>query len=140
MDDKLLNGFRELFWAQLRDYAQRKDLVDSVTPSGGDEIEQAVNDRDNLLSLKLQGREEFYIKKVREALRRIQEKSFGICHECGGEIELSRLNARPVATLCISCKEEQERSEEHILYQKRSHTLGRGFSNVVEFPKNQMLA
>jgi len=62
-------------------------------------------------------------------MRKINQGTFGLCDECGGEIEHARLLARPTATLCIGCKEEEERTENHIPYNRRSHTLGKGFDN-----------
>ena len=49
--------------------------------------------------------------KIQEALQRIEEGEFGICEECGCEISEGRLEARPVTTLCIECKEDQENKE-----------------------------
>jgi len=49
---------------------------------------------------------------VKEALMRIEDGTYGICEECGEEISLSRLKARPVTRLCITCKAKQE-EEEH---------------------------
>jgi DnaK suppressor protein len=89
-------------------------------------------ERENLLLFKLQGRDTFYLKKVREALQRIEDGEFGECQECGEMISENRLNARPVATRCMQCKEEQERGEGHLLYQKRSHTHGKTLVNKVE--------
>ncbi len=48
-----------------------------------------------------------------KALNKLEEGTFGECEECGSEIETKRLEARPVATLCIKCKEEQEFKEHH---------------------------
>jgi DnaK suppressor protein len=49
--------------------------------------------------------------KIREAIERIDEGAFGICESCEEEISEARLRARPVTTLCIECKTEQERQE-----------------------------
>jgi len=51
------------------------------------------------------------LKKIDDALSRIDNKTFGVCEECGEEIGVNRLKVRPVATLCIACKEEQEKKE-----------------------------
>ncbi|EQB62525.1 MAG: hypothetical protein RBG1_1C00001G0104 [candidate division Zixibacteria bacterium RBG-1] len=47
---------------------------------------------------------------IDEALRRIKDKTFGKCQECGGEISTARLEAVPHARLCINCKEKEEKS------------------------------
>jgi len=49
--------------------------------------------------------------KIHSALGRIEDGSFGLCESCEEEIEQRRLNARPVSTMCISCKEMHERKE-----------------------------
>ena len=51
------------------------------------------------------------IKKVKEALQRINDGTYGICEECGEEISINRLKARPVTRLCINCKAKQEQDE-----------------------------
>ncbi len=48
------------------------------------------------------------IYHIDEALRRIQDKTYGKCQECGGEISTARLEAVPHARLCIKCKEKEE--------------------------------
>ena len=63
------------------------------------------------LTLRIRDRERKLITKIDEALGRIEEGSYGICEECGGPIGVERLKARPVTTLCIACKSEQEASE-----------------------------
>lgn len=48
------------------------------------------------------------LKEIDEALRRIEEGTFGICEECGGKISKKRLEVLPYATLCIKCAEKEE--------------------------------
>jgi DnaK suppressor protein len=62
-------------------------------------------------STRIKERESRLIVKIKEALERIEEGTFGICEECGEEIGFKRLTARPVATHCIQCKTRQERNE-----------------------------
>lgn len=76
-----------------------------------DEMDMASSVYEQNLSLRLRGRERGLLNKIELALERIEEGEFGICEECGEKIGLARLKARPVTTLCISCKEEQERQE-----------------------------
>jgi len=97
--------------------------------AGGDSADQAIDEREKALSLKLKGREDFYLKKVMNALDRIKEGSFGSCEDCDQDIEEGRLLARPTAILCISCKEGEEKIENQILYNKKSHTHGKTFIN-----------
>ena len=60
---------------------------------------------------RLRDREKFLLKKIEKALQRIEEGTFGICERCEEPISPKRLEARPVTTLCIRCKEEQEKKE-----------------------------
>jgi RNA polymerase-binding protein DksA len=48
---------------------------------------------------------------IDEALRRIKDKSYGVCQECGGDISVARLEAVPHARLCIKCKEKEEKEK-----------------------------
>ncbi|MCA9562447.1 MAG: TraR/DksA C4-type zinc finger protein [Myxococcales bacterium] len=63
------------------------------------------------LSLRLRGREQHLLSKINDALERMDNGEYGDCEECGESIGIARLRARPVTTLCINCKEEQERAE-----------------------------
>jgi DnaK suppressor protein len=66
-------------------------------------------------SYRLKEREKKLLRKIDEALERIEEGSFGICERCGEAIEEKRMLARPVTTYCIACKtilEEAERAEQ----------------------------
>ena len=63
------------------------------------------------LTLRIRDRERKLITKIDEALGRIEDGSYGVCEECGGPIGGERLKARPVTTLCIQCKSEQEDQE-----------------------------
>ncbi|MCK9174015.1 MAG: RNA polymerase-binding protein DksA [Desulforhopalus sp.] len=74
------------------------------------------NDRATLESgrsfeLRIRDREQKLVKKIDEAISRIDDGTFGICEACGEEIGLKRLEARPVTTLCINCKTSQETLE-----------------------------
>lgn len=61
--------------------------------------------------LRMRDRERKLIFKMEEALQRLEAGEFGICEECGEEIGIARLKARPVTTLCIQCKSDQELEE-----------------------------
>ena len=63
------------------------------------------------MRIRLRNREASYLKKIEFALLRIKEGNFGECEDCGDEIDVRRLEARPTTSLCIGCKEEQERGE-----------------------------
>jgi DnaK suppressor protein len=76
-----------------------------------DEIDLASSEYTQSMIFRLRDREKFLLKKIDRALQRIENGSFGTCERCEDEISLKRLEARPVTTLCIRCKEEQEKKE-----------------------------
>ncbi len=76
-----------------------------------DPTDQAVAELDNNFLLRLRGREQKLLKKIDEAISRIDSDNFGICESCGEQINIKRLEARPVTTLCIDCKTAQEEEE-----------------------------
>ena len=87
------------------------ELSEKTTETTGDEGDQAQNMAEQHLSLRFKERDRHLLKKIEEALIKIKAGSFGECEDCGGEIGLKRLEIRPVATLCIKCKEEEEKRE-----------------------------
>ena len=101
-------------------FDQRKALLDeamaalnelpeqTVFPDLGD---QASAEIDRTFMLRLRGRERKLLKKIETAIERIDSTSFGICDKCGEPIDIRRLEARPVTTMCIECKTLQEEEE-----------------------------
>lgn len=133
MERAVLNHFENLFLEMRKQTLNELKNESTYTPpeSSGDEADVSLDARERSLNLKLIGRHSFMLKKIDNALIQIKQGTFGICQECDCEIDINRLKARPVATHCISCKEEQERAEGQMLYESRSHTHGRGFANNV---------
>jgi len=80
----------------------------TVFPDLGD---QATAEIDRNFMLRLRGRERKLLKKIDDAIDRIDQGTFGICDKCGEEINIKRLEARPVTTMCIDCKTQQEEEE-----------------------------
>lgn len=76
-----------------------------------DVTDQASAEVDQNFVLRLKEREQKLLKKIDEALDRLSTNTYGICERCGQEIPYKRLKARPVTTLCIECKTQQEREE-----------------------------
>jgi DnaK suppressor protein len=100
----------------------RKALLDSArktmeeesnfdTDDLPDEIDQASSEYAQSMVFRLRDREKFLLKKIDRALSRIEDGTFGLCERCEEAINITRLEARPVTTLCIRCKEEQEKKE-----------------------------
>jgi DnaK suppressor protein len=77
-----------------------------------DPTDRASLESDRNLTLRIRDRERKLRNKIQEAMARIEDGTFGECEVCGEEIGFERLLARPVTTLCINCKAEQEQDEE----------------------------
>jgi len=76
-----------------------------------DSFDRATMESNRNSMLRIRDRERKLIFKIQEALQRLNDGEFGICEECGQEIGIERLKARPVTTLCIECKSNQEIAE-----------------------------
>ena len=76
-----------------------------------DEMDLASSEYLQSFTFRLRGREKHFLDKIERALQKIEEGTFGACEECEEEISVKRLEARPETTLCIRCKEDQERAE-----------------------------
>jgi len=80
-----------------------------------DEMDLATSEYDKFLTIRFRGRERTLLNKIEASIKQIDDGSYGVCEECGEEIPVARLEVRPVATLCIRCKEEQERREKQYM-------------------------
>ena len=92
----------------------RKTLTEEATFDTDDlpdEIDLASSEYTQSMVFRLRDREKFLLKKIDDALARIESGSYGVCEICEEEISVKRLEARPVTTMCIRCKEEQEKQE-----------------------------
>lgn len=77
----------------------------------GDEGDMAVSELSLSMTLRLQERQGQLLQKIDHALAKLETGSFGLCEICEEPLNINRLRARPVATLCLACKEEQETKE-----------------------------
>lgn len=115
MEQKDIEFFRKTLTAMLEDAKQKGDsTIGDMNGSNeifADPADRATAESDRSFTLRIRDRELHLIRKIQSALQRIEDGSFGICEECGEEISLSRLKARPVTRLCIKCKERQEQME-----------------------------
>lgn len=86
---------------------------DTLAPVGesGDEGDRASSELDLSRAVRDQERAHLLLPKIDKALQRLAEGTYGLCEICEEPIGIARLKARPVATLCIACKEEQEQTE-----------------------------
>ena len=76
-----------------------------------DEMDLASSEYLQSFTFRLRGREKVFLDKIGKALEKIEAGNFGVCDYCGERISVKRLEARPETTLCIRCKEDQERVE-----------------------------
>jgi DnaK suppressor protein len=76
-----------------------------------DEIDSASSESGLAFIGRLRERERILVQKIDRALAKIEEGMYGTCTSCGEDIGLKRLEARPVAELCIDCKSQQEKLE-----------------------------
>jgi len=76
-----------------------------------DPTDRANYESERNTTLRIRDRERKLIKKIRNAMTRLEANEYNICEECGGFIRKQRLEARPVTTLCINCKELEEQRE-----------------------------
>jgi len=116
LSKKQLEMFRKILLDQLKEVESKlkgtvDEMGDAPTEVMPDLSDRATAETDLNFGLRVQDREQKLIQKIKEALERIDEGTFGVCERCGDLIEAERLKARPVATLCIDCKTEQERDE-----------------------------
>lgn len=101
---KLMNWRDELIEESRETISNLQSEVRDV----GDEAERATRETENSLELRTRDRYRKLINKIDKALNRIEEGVYGYCDETGEEIGLDRLEARPIATLCLDAQERRE--------------------------------
>ena len=115
LNKKQQEYFRTLLKKRLDDLlAEANKTVTGMTGQGEnfpDPTDRASLESDRNFMLRIRDRERKLITKIKEALDRIENGTFGICDACGEDISQERLKARPVTTLCIDCKKKQEMEE-----------------------------
>lgn len=94
------------------------------TDDTNDEADMASADYTQAQSLRMRNRSIFYIKKLGNALKKIESGEYGFCEDCGANIKFQRLIARPTAELCIDCKEEAERDEMTSFISRQPKSIG----------------
>ncbi len=97
---------------------------------GGDEIDAFTHEKAQQMELRLKSRNSVYLKKIKYTLAKIEAGTFGECEDCGSNISEQRLFARPTATLCIHCKEEEEREGKQLIHGNRHSVIFSG-NNVL---------
>lgn len=115
MNERQLEYFRRklLKWKDdiLRESRETLSHLQSETENHPDLADRASSETDRALELRTRDRQRKLISKIDEALRRIEDGSYGYCEETGEPIGLARLEARPIATLSLEAQERHERRE-----------------------------
>jgi DnaK suppressor protein len=115
MDAKDLEYFKKLLSDRLHELLHHADdtvvgMADS-RENFPDPTDRASLEADRNFMLRIRDRESKLIKKIKKALQRIENGTFGICEKCGEDINIERIKARPVTTQCIDCKTKEEALE-----------------------------
>ena len=115
MSDRQREYFRRKLTAWrdelLEEYDDTRRDLESGESAGADFADQASRETDMGLELRTRGRERKLLAKIDQALERIKDGTYGFCAETGQPIGLKRLEARPIATLCIEAQERHEERE-----------------------------
>lgn len=115
MNKRDLKFFRELLEERrvelLREAERAVDGMIDDKENFPDPTDRASLESNRNFMLRIKDRERKLVSKIDEALKRIEDGSYGLCEECSEEIGVERLKARPVTTLCIDCKNAQEAQE-----------------------------
>ena len=115
MSDEQLEHFRNILSAWKRELMHEVDRtvhhMQDEAANFPDPNDRATQESEFGLELRTRDRERKLLRKIDSALARIDEGSYGFCDETGEEIGLKRLEARPVATLCLEAQERRELAE-----------------------------
>jgi len=115
MSREQLDHFRQILESWKQDLMEEVDRTVSHMKDEAanfpDPNDRATQEEEFSLELRTRDRERKLIRKIEEALKRIEDGSYGYCLETGEEIGIKRLEARPVATLSIEAQERRERRE-----------------------------
>jgi len=115
MKQKDIDYYKTLLTNQLEELlSQADDTVTGMTnqkENFPDPTDRAALEADRNFMLRIRDRESKLIKKIKDALQRIESNTFGICEKCGEEISKERIKARPVTAMCIECKTKEEALE-----------------------------
>jgi DnaK suppressor protein len=115
MSERQLEYFKQklLDWKEdiLRESRETLSHLQSETENHPDLADRASSETDRALELRTRDRQRKLIAKIDEAMRRIEDGSYGYCEETGEPIGIARLDARPIATLSLEAQERHERRE-----------------------------
>lgn len=108
MNDRQVEHFRNILLAWKRSLMEEVDRtvhhMQDDAANFPDPNDRATQESEFSMELRARDRERKLIKKIDESMRNLENEEFGFCEQCGVEIGVRRLEARPTATLCIDCK------------------------------------
>lgn len=115
MNNKQRAHFKALLlqWKEeiLEESERTREFLQTESGAPADLNDRATQEEEFSLELRTRDRERKLLYKIEKALERIESDDFGYCENCGEEIGIKRLEARPTAELCIDCKQLAERQE-----------------------------
>jgi len=118
MNEAQKDHFREILLEWKRQLMEEVDMTIShlkeEATNFADPSDRASQEEEFSLELRTRDRERKLIRKIEKALERLEDDDYGYCDDCGVEIGIRRLEARPTATQCIDCKTLAEIKEKQI--------------------------
>lgn len=118
MNEKQLEHFRQILlnWKQelMEEVDRTVRHLQEEANNYADPADRATQEEGFNLELRTRDRERKLLKKIHETIERIDEDDYGFCDDCGVEIGIRRLEARPTATQCIDCKTLAELKEKQL--------------------------
>ncbi|HSG03338.1 MAG TPA: RNA polymerase-binding protein DksA [Marinobacterium sp.] len=118
MNEAQRDHFREILLEWKRQLMEEVDMTIShlkeEATNFADPSDRASQEEEFSLELRTRDRERKLIRKIEKALERLEEDDYGFCDDCGVEIGIRRLEARPTATQCIDCKTLAEIKEKQV--------------------------
>ncbi|QJC30436.1 RNA polymerase-binding protein DksA [Enterobacteriaceae endosymbiont of Neohaemonia nigricornis] len=119
MNHKQISHFKVILESWCKKLKNKKNItmnyMKNKTINFPDLIDRAVQEEEFNLTLRTQEREQKLIKQIEYTLKKINTNGFGYCDLCGIEIGIKRLEASPIANLCIDCKTLSEIREKQII-------------------------
>ena len=119
MNEKQKAHFRkilEAWYNQLKGEVTRTvDHMNQETANYPDAVDRASQEEEFALELRTRDRERKLMKKIEKTINKLDSDDFGYCEDCGEEIGIKRLEARPTADLCVNCKHLAEIKEKQLL-------------------------
>ena len=120
MDRVQLDFFKQMLEQRRDELLSRADATVSELVADGegmsDLLDRAGFERDRDALLRIRDRESKLLRKIRTALADIEDGDYGICDDCGRDIPIARMAARPVTRYCIRCKTRMEQREKAVGY------------------------